>query len=876
MSKLIAIILFCIMLPFAIGYKAPELSEALEYDLETIAEHEQVVAVRSTVYQRLRLIEKDHKKVIKYKPRIEEADIKTARVFMDRYCIDCHGPDKQKGQVRLDTIDWSIADNDTAQRWQDVLDQLHSGDMPPWDEDQPSEPELVKMLDTLSIHIEDARIQLANHKGEIKMRRLNQREYNNSVKALLGFVPPRDMVPEDIESENFDTVGNDQFFTSNDFEDYLEAGKFTAKQALEWLPKPHQEAKATRQDKAEEKLKRYLEIVKKGDAQMAMKKKGKSWKEMGFKDAGDASILFSQFLWRVDLPRRYTELPQAKDGIYLTGLSNGFDAHIARHIDPRGNYKLRVHGGYVGNPPENRKVFRVQHTFKDVIGTYKFTQPSTDPQTIEVDIPLMPGQRHRHAIDVRHDYVGGSHQRNMKAGKGEAPLLGDDPWASMWIDWMEIDGPYYNKEQSLLENLMFPDGRGPGIKAKRITDRELIETFAYHAFRRQKPNPEYIEQLYQYAREIQLKGASYNDAMADALSIILSSPKFLYIVEPSDAPTGQQKLNNRELAIRLSYFLWSSPPDDELYEANLQDPEVFSAQLDRMIQDPRVNAFRDGFITQWADLFRFDAITIDQNKYQGYSQGLRYAAKEEVKQFFGTLIQENLPAKNFIHSDFVVVDHTLANHYGIEDVEQINQAFTKVKLPEDSPRGGLTTQAAFLMLGSNGERSSPVIRGAFLQEKLLHDKPLPPPPNVPELGTQTNEPLTNRQLVKLHQRQKVCSSCHKQMDAIGYGLENFDAIGGWRDFEFVKGKELPVDPTSSLPDGSKFTNIHELKDLLLEKDDLVARELVVSMLSYALGRTVQFSDQNEVDAIMEQLKADDYPIGSMIKEVALSQLFKRK
>lgn len=869
MKKFFKFIFFVLLLPFVIGYGSPEIFEATGRNYADLLN-------KNALAQKL-LFSKGQ--TVEYQSRVDETSIQTAKVFMDRYCIDCHGPKKQKGQVRLDTIDWNITDNDSAQRFQDILDQLHSGDMPPWDEDQPTEPEMHKMLNTLSLHIDDARIKLADHRGEIKMRRLNRREYNHSLKALLGFMADPELIPENIETENFDTVGQDQFFTSNDFEDYLSAAKAAATQALKWLPKAHQEPKIQRIDNSAKIYKKYAKIVEKGDRQMAMKKAGKDWKEMGFKDAGDAKILFSQFLWRVDLPRRYTELPRAQEGVYLSNLSNGFDAHATIHIDPRGNYKFRIHGGYVGNPIEKRKIISVLHHRDLVIGNYKFTQPSSDPQTIEIDLPLQPGQSWRHGLTLRSDYQADRRKLDSKVGKGEAPLLGDNPWVSAWIDWMEFEGPLYPEEQSTLEKLLFPEGRGKGIRPALQHDKhakELLETFAYHAFRREKPEPKYIEELHKHYVYIRKNGSSYSEAMAESLSLILSSPKFLYIVEPSKAPTGTHELSNRELAIRLSYFLWSSPPDDELYAADLSQPDVYESQVSRLLDDPRSNAFRDGFISQWADLYRFDAITVDKRKYKEFSPGLRFSAKQEVKEFFGSLIKENLPAKNFIDSDFVTVNHTLAHHYGIEDVEAINQAFAKVPLPASSPRGGLTTQAAFLMLGSNGERSSPVIRGAFIQEKLLHDKPLPPPPNVPELGSSTKAPLTNREMVKHHQEQKVCASCHTKMDAIGFGLENFDVTGAWRDEEVVRKSMVPIDPASSLPDGSKFEDIHGLKSLLLREKERLARELVVSILSYGLGRTVQFSDQNEVDAILESIAANDYPVADMIKEIASSPVFKRK
>ena len=186
------------------------------------------------------------------------------------------------------------------------------------------------------------------------------------------------------------------------------------------------------------------------------------------------------------------------------------------------------------------------------------------------------------------------------------------------------------------------------------------------------------------------------------------------------------------------------------------------------------------------------------------------------------------------------------------------------------------TQAAFLTTGSNGERSSPVIRGALVMEKLLHDKPAPPPPNVPELGSADGKPRTNREMVQMHQEQAVCASCHKKMDVIGFGLENFDTVGRWRETEKVGDQDVPIQPGGTLPDGSAFANVQELKKVLLNHEADLAREMVESILAYALGRTVEFSDADDVEVILAKVKDDDYRVKSIIREIALSPLFRRK
>ena len=817
----------------------------------------------------------------------DDTAIQSARTFLQEHCIRCHGEKKQKGQVRLDTMSWDVQDEDTAQRWQDVLDQLHSGDMPPWDEEQPNDADLQRMLSTLGSHLELAREQLADHRGEIKMRRLNRREYSNSLHSLLGLRPEEANIPEDIESENFDTVGNDQFFTSHNFEEYLETARVVSRRALHWMQQPHQKVKVQRHDRARAVLEKHEEAAVLGERRLLQQERGEDWKAMGFAELGAKNLYFRQYWLWAKLPRLYTQLPLADKGVYLSDLTRGNDLTVTlKRADPRASYKVRVHGGYVGEPSEKRKIFNLKNHWTQHLGSYKFNRPAEDPSTVELMLDPKPG-RVQHVLSVHENYEGfhtaalnkAINSRYKQIAIGKLPVWGKEPWVSLWVDWVEFEGPYYPEQTSELEGIMFPNGRTQGAKPKVMWDKhakQMIRKFAFEAFRHKQPASEYIERVYQYFLSTRKSGANYLDSMAEAFSVILSSPEFLYIVEPSQQEVGKSTLDNRELAVRLAYFLWSSPPDGKLYAADLQSPQVLEKQVERMLADARSKEFRDGFIEQWADLHRYDAITIDRKLYKEFNSGIEFAAKQEVKEFFGVLLDENLPAKNLIDSDFVTIDHALVEHYGLPSLEDLNQSFTKVELPEGSARGGLTTQAAFLMLGSNGERSSPVIRGAFLQEKLLHDKPLPPPPNVPELGTSTDEPLTNRQLVKLHQRQKVCSSCHHKMDAIGFGLENFDAIGAWRETEMVKGKQVPVDPASRLPSGESFSNVQGLKALLMDDHELLARELVCSMLSYALGRTIQFSDHDDVDAILEQLEGGDFRVADMVFAVAQSELFRHK
>ena len=794
--------------------------------------------------------------------------------FLQSYCIKCHGPKRQKGQVRFDTVDWKITNNDNAQRWQDVLDQLNGGDMPPEDAKQPTYKELTQTLDILTGAVLEARDRLTDHGGEIKMRRLNRREYAATIEDLFGFQVLPHMIPEDGDIASFDTVGEEQFFTSSNFEKYLELGRKVAQEALRWNTSKHQPLKTERREAEDRVTKKMRETLADMDKKKAMKEAGATWKEMGFKDEGAMQILFRQWDSRAEYRRTYLQYPHVDTGVYLCDVAKW--TSVTRHTDIRAEYIVRIHGGVVGNPDPIRKIVRL-YDRDNIRGTLQMQGTPEKPETVEIRLRqhmgriLMGISIKENIPDFAINTTRGYLQKIQGRGKQQ------DPWSTIWIDWMEIEGPFYTESRPKLEEILYP-GIPTGTNGPYLNHdtnaREFIQKFTYEAFRRQEPQNAYIDQLHNVFKKIRSDGKSWREAMQEVMGIVLASPGFLFLQEENPETNKEKRqLNNRELAIRLSYFLWSCPPDEELYATDLSNSEIYSQQIDRLLADPKSKAFRDGFISQWAELDRYDAITVDMQENFRFNEGLREDAKKEVREFFGTLIEENLPVSNLIDSDFVTINPALATHYGLKNTQN---GFQKYNLPKDSPRGGLMTQTAFLTTGSNGERSSPVIRGALVMEKLLHDKPAPPPPNVPELGSNDNKPKTNREMVEIHQKQAVCASCHKKMDIIGFGLENFDTIGRWRDTEKVGNRQVPIHPGGTLPDGSAFNNVQELKTVLLQNEDHLAKELLESILSYALGRTTSFADGDDIEAMLTALKTNNYPIRDMIREIALNPLFKQK
>lgn len=801
----------------------------------------------------------------------------TLQPFLDSYCIKCHGPKKQKGQVRFDEVAWTISDNDTAQRWQDVLDQLNGGDMPPEDEKQPSTAELTTVLDSLTGSVIEARKRLTDHGGEIKMRRLNRREYSKTIEDLFGFeVSPND-IPEDGEIATFDTVGEEQFFTSAHFEKYLALGRKVAAEAFSYNTRPRKEATKQRVEPEQRTTPKMREHLADLDRKRALIDAGKSWKEAGFKDEGEKEIIMRQWEPRAELRRSYLKYPKVDQGVYNCDVAKWVS--INSHVDIRGEYRVHLHGGIVGKPHPLRKIVRL-YDRNEIHGTVQIRGTVDQPQTVTKTIRRQMGEGFLSVLVRENQPENTINTMRWYLAKLGQPGKVAEPRAAVWIDWLEIEGPFYPEKRPKFENLLYP-GKPTGKASPYFNvdarAREFIGRFANLAFRRKNAETAYLDALHRTFLNLRATGQSYRQAMTEVIAIILASPSFLFIQEAApeqDQPHGL--LDSRELAIRLSYYLWSCPPDGELYAADLTNPEVYRRQADRLLADPRSQGFRDGFINQWMELDRYDAITVDRKKHYQFNEGVQQDAKQEVREFFGLLMKDNLPIKALVDSNFVMVNEALAVHYDLPTKTLKPGTFQKVTLPPDSHRGGLLTQAAFLTTGSNGERSSPVIRGALVMEKILHDKPAPPPPNVPEFDAASSKPLTNRQLVLLHQERATCASCHAKMDAIGFGLENFDTIGRWRVEEEVGRKKVPIEPGGKLPGGGAFKNVSELKGLLLKHEDALAKELAESFLAYALGRTVEFSDADDVEQILTAAGKNGYRIRDLIREVTLSPLFRKK
>ncbi|HZE98505.1 MAG TPA: DUF1592 domain-containing protein, partial [Planctomycetota bacterium] len=459
-----------------------------------------------------------------------------------------------------------------------------------------------------------------------------------------------------------------------------------------------------------------------------------------------------------------------------------------------------------------------------------------------------------------------------------------EPATEVWIEGFQFTGPL-DPRPAFQRRAM----DAVASKPKPEQTKAILKSFADRAFRRPATDAE-LTRLVALAGKVEAGGEKWEAGIARAMEAVLVSPKFLFRVELDDKPdaAGVHPLTEYQLAARLSYFLWSTMPDDELVK--LAAKNELSANLDkqvqRMLKDPRAKSLVDNFAMQWLQLKRLGFVAPDGGLFPAFNQRLRQAMLEETRLFLETIIREDRPILDLVASDYTFLNERLAKHYNINDTNGNRigdkptkpggqpirgDGFVRVSLQGDE-RGGILTQASVLTVTSNPTRTSPVKRGRWVLEQILGQPPPPPPPNVPELPENKEAVATGslRQRMEQHRANPACANCHTRMDAIGFSMENFNAVGAWRS----KDGNFDIDPAGTLPDGTGIKGVGDLKKVILAKKDLFARCLIEKMLIYALGRGVEPYDDRAIDKALASVSKGGYKFSAVVAEIAKSDPFR--
>ena len=862
--------------------------------------------------------------------------------LLKEHCERCHGAEKQKGKFRIDELSFSMTTLETAEKWQKVLNQVNSGEMPPEEEKQPAREAKADFLDDLSNAMVAARRSLSDQRGVITMRRLNRREYRNTLRELLGVEINVSELPSDTGTGGFDTIGSNLFMSGNQFEQYQALGREALSEAFAWQAaagvekKLHYEAETTTpvvekfvayQIDARERAKLWVKAVEDAaalpenkDIVAQLKKESKndaifrrSWEKIpgapsprsfGFDKKGENDAdLANDSLSAGWLPYHeyYLRQPAIDRGAYL-GTQTRHPAELnVNYIEllvpfdwPVGNYIARVRVAAADDaPPERRFLdFGIHARTGKVMATREVSGTLDAPQVIEFPFTLTRGHTERsdRSLFIREK---GSWDTNEEGGRKRSEALksnGIGPEVALWVDWMEIERvPNAANPAPLgIASLGLPlDDKAPAPEPQDV--RSALERFATEAFRGTAPPEGYIDDLLRLYNVRSKAGDKPAAALKETLSVVLSSPMFLYLAEPT-AGEKRRPLTDSELATRLSYFLWSAPPDATLRElakrGELAKPEVLAAQTERLLGDRRAGGFIRAFTHQWLGMDRIDFFEINRALYPRFDTATKVAAKNEIYETIEHLVKHNASLRDLLKSDYVVINRVLAHYYGLPDVK--GDAYEKVSLPEGSPRGGLLGMSAVQFMGSNGERSSPVERGAWVLRKLLNEPPPPAPANIPAISRLAGKVLTTHERLLAHQEDPQCANCHRKIDPIGFGLENFDAAGQWRTEDSYQAtdavgkpdpkakKTWPIEAAAALYKGPAFKDYFGLRDILASRSEAFARGFSSALVEYALGRPCGFADEPLLETMLSQSGKKDLAVREFIHTLVASNEFHTK
>jgi mono/diheme cytochrome c family protein len=783
--------------------------------------------------------------------------------FLETHCLRCHGPEKEKGDLRIDQLSRDFKLGADTHHWAEIMEQVNSGEMPPKKEKPPSQAEIATFVTSLDARVKEGRAARMAARPAVAHYRLSRKEYQNTVYDLLGvrYDPAKPgELNEDTLWHGFERIGSELSLSPSHVDRYYRAAELVLDRAF---PTTAGEARKVR----------------------------KTAVDLRYGDGKAQQAALDRF--GIKRPLRYLLFP----GTVQNALSsNWFGKTGPEHS---GLYKVRIQASGIrplGGQPAHLSIGKKtgEETVDGLI-EFDLTAPEDKPQVYEFEVFLeMPmtldfcvvatdgvdrrqGAAFRNALGSRSGYLF-THSSETLLLNPNAPQMFDDKgngvFSTVLLDWIEWEGPLVSEtEKSLRMGLVPPDDATPEVVA------EHLQRFAERAWRR-PVKPEELEQYLQSYRSEREAGEKLADAYRVALQGVMTSRHFIYLVEGDTV--ARERLTDSELASRLSYFLWSSMPDDALFVAAKSSSlkgEGLKKEVDRMLADSKASRFIDDFARQWLQLHRVGMFPPDKKLYPAYDAWLEESMRNEPVEFFRELFSKNIPIDAFVESDWTIANARLCDFYGLPEPK--NGGFQRVSLKPEHRRGGLLTMGAVLGLTSDGTRHRPVHRGVWLSEVVLGKTPPPPPANVPaiEPPTQQSPKATLRQKIEAHRNDVNCAACHANLDPLGLAWENYDAIGQWRTHEKVAagvGADPLVNPAGEMPDGRAFKDANEFKLRLLEDRDKLARAFIDHLCTYALRRALAFDDQDDLNAIAAEAKKSNYQIKDIVRAVAMSELMRKR
>ncbi|MEM1294878.1 MAG: DUF1592 domain-containing protein [Verrucomicrobiota bacterium] len=782
--------------------------------------------------------------------------------FLETHCVSCHGPDKEKGHLRIDQLSRDFKAGIDGHLWAEVVERINAGEMPPEDEPQPSESKIEAVIAHLDSRLREGRAARMAARPPVAHYRLSRKEYQNTVYDLLGvrYDPAK---PGELNADprwhGFERIGSMLSLAPSHVERYYRAAETVLDRSFPEKPVETRKIRKTAAD---------------------------------IRYGGGAKQ--QEYLERFGIERPLRML------IFPGRLQRALSANWFGRTGPEhsGLYRARMQVSGI-RPPNGQTSHlrigpRIAEASNEGLIELDVLAPEDEPEIIEFEVFLeMPTNLDFNVVvsDIISRAKGGHHRNTLASSSyvfthtSETRLLnptgpklfdeeGNGIFSFVLLDWVEWEGPIESdRERSTRQGVIPPED------ASLETVADYLQSFAQRAWRR----PVTVEEMAPYLRAYEAElgaGEDLPSAYRVALLGVLTSRHFTYVVEGDAIP--RERLTDWELASRLSYFLWSSMPDQPLFDAaenGRLTSEGLVAEVDRMLADPKISRFIDDFPRQWLQLHRLGMFPPDGKLYPDYDVWLEASMREEVVHYFREVFHQNRPIDQFISSDWTVANPRLCEFYGLPEPDV--SGFRQVALRPDDNRGGLLTMGAILGLTSDGTRHRPVHRGVWLSEAIFGKTPPPPPANVDPI--EPNPPdspkATIRQKLEAHAEDANCAACHRNIDPLGLAFDQFDAVGQWRTHEKVAkgtGQDPPVDPSGTMPDGRPFENADQFKRLLLEDRDRFLHAFVEHLCIYGLRRVLTVDDREDIQSIVELSKQKNYQLKDIVRAVALSDLIRKR
>lgn len=792
-------------------------------------------------------------------------------------CYHCHGEDKNEGDIRLDALDPDLVNGLDAETWNDVLDQINQGEMPPAKAKQPTKQQRRQLTSWMSAALRDAVDAKRAKNGRVVTRRLTRYEYANTMRDLLlvDLDFARDLPPDPASPEGFLNNGSTLEMSPFQVEQYLQVARRALAEAIVTGERP----KLYKFDQTETATGNFPKR-----------------KFAGHEPVKPEFVLdLNEFPRHGPFELKITARAAIPPGHGLPRMRVSMGnvpgiIHIPRgeigEVDVSEKSETYTFHGRMEDFPQPGPISFGNSGFKGMIVMIDFVDADGNelryPDRNYAQKPVPPkkapppkkNEEKSPLVDAKPEEKRKEHEPTPIpfGSRLEIEVASAEFTAPLHASWPP---PSH-------ERLMFSSNRSDNTVDESQTIRELLERFMESAFRRPVSKVE-VEQLANLFELIRPNADSFEQAVRETFAAVLVSPNFLYIVENHDPKSNVQRVNGFELASRLSYFLWSSSPDQPLLDlanqGRLFESEVLERQVTRMLADERSSEFVNRFVGQWLDLDGLDRVAVNPEFFPDFDNELKEPMRHETFAYFSEILNEDHSALELLDSDWVMLNRPLAKHYGLDGPRSTR--FERVELPPKSQRGGILGQAAFLLANANGEDSHPIKRAVWILDRLLDSPPASPPPDVPELDADSPDSakLTLKQQLEVHRNKESCGNCHREIDPWGVPLENFDAVGVWRS-EVPKVRKRPktkVDAASILPSGTEIDGPGQLKRYLVEEQsERFARSIVKRIMTYGLGRSLDFADREAVDDLSSRFVENNFRLKALLVDFVQSETFQAK